>query len=293
MKNMQNKDFKVDFIGIGTSRSASTWIYECLREHPQICMSQPKETRFFAELNYDCGLNYYKKCFSHCKDKNIKGEYTPAYLTDERSPFLIKEHFPDIKLIVCLRNPIEKVFSSFVYAQKGGKTPSTKSFETHLKESNLIKTGEYYPYLKRYFNLFPKENILILIYEDIAKDSTKFIQRIYKFLNVNRDFIPENITKKMNSGDGKQSKFLFIPRTYFSLRKSLRKSKLGKKIRIILKLLKLNQLATAILKANRKYNRTFQKPLMNSQTRKFLQKHYDQDIKNLEKLINRDLSFWK
>ncbi len=119
---MQNKDFKIDFIGIGTGRSASTWIYECLREHSQICMSQPKETRFFNR-NYEKGLKWYYKRFQNCSSFSIKGEYSPGYLVSLETPLLIKKHFPDAKLILCLRNPTERAYSHYFLSKIRRKIP--------------------------------------------------------------------------------------------------------------------------------------------------------------------------
>ncbi|MFW6174033.1 MAG: hypothetical protein ACOC5T_09840 [Elusimicrobiota bacterium] len=76
---MNNNDFKVDFLGIGWPRCATSWIYECLKEHSEICMAEKKETHYFT-VNFKKGINYYHDCFKHCDLNAIKGEYSPDYI---------------------------------------------------------------------------------------------------------------------------------------------------------------------------------------------------------------------
>ena len=99
-----------DFIGIGASKAASSWIFSCLKEHPEICVSSKKEINFFNKpYNYNKGIEHYKSFFKHCPKKSIKGEFTPNYINSTQVPQLIHKHFPNVKIIACLRNPIDKI----------------------------------------------------------------------------------------------------------------------------------------------------------------------------------------
>ena len=117
---MDKKDFKVDFMGIGAQKGGTTWIAKCLSEHPDICMSEPKEILYFnkfSSFSNKCPINnYHKKTFSwyrkhflHCKKGQINGEFSAEYFYDKEAPRLIRKYFPDIKLIVLLdyRNNIK------------------------------------------------------------------------------------------------------------------------------------------------------------------------------------------
>ena len=118
-----DKDFNIDFIGIGTSKAGTTWVSEMLDAHPGICMSEPKEVNYFNEqnnysiniknYNYGKGFNWYKKHFLHWRTGQIIGEFTPKYLADLKAPLRIKNAFPDVKLIVCLRDPVDRAFSQY------------------------------------------------------------------------------------------------------------------------------------------------------------------------------------
>ena len=286
---MEN-DFKIDFLGIGAGKSATSWIFYCLREHPQICCSLKKETAFlgkrwweFGGGNYEKGMDWYKTFYTHCPPGTIKGEFCTRYLSDQDSPYLIKKHFPEVKIIVSLRNPIEGAFERYYSRWRGlGNKERPKTFGKAAEiEPRIIGDGFYYKHLKRYFELFPKENILVLIYEDIEKDPLGFIQKIYQFLGVNREFIPQNAYKNdLNSRE---------EITMRKLREQIQKNTKGQKILKILRWLKIY----GLIKSATSFSLFMYLPKLDQKTRKYLYSVYEEDIKSLEKLISRDLGFWK
>ncbi len=295
---MQNKDFKVDFIGIGTSRSASTWIYECLREHPQICMSRPKETQFFNR-NYEKELKWYYKRFQNCSSSLIKGEYSPGYFASLETPLLIKKHFPDAKLILCLRNPIERAYSHYFLSKIKRKIPPV-SFEQILNNpyykqyrERLIKPGFYYSHLTYWLKIFPRDQILILFYEDIKANPLKFIQNTYQFLDVDSQFSPPSIFRRITVLKEPKINFLNFYNLNYT-KKFLNQRSILKPIIKILKFFKIGFFLKRALRKNYAPPKTnLVKPKMESTTQEYLYQIYYEDIKNLEKLINKDLSFWK
>ncbi len=296
-----NCDFKIDFLGIGVPRAGTSWINTCLDEHPQICMSHPKEIQVLDDANkYKKGLGFYASFFSHCKEGQIKGEYSPGYMShvEEVNHALIKEHFPGIKFIVCLRNPIERAYSNYITHSLTQET-SIKTFEKALEgplKRFYIDAGFYYAPLKKFMELYPRENFLILITEDIAKDPVKFIQGVYRFLGVDPNFVPPSAHEEVNWPATNAMRLPFINlaianvRRFFFLR-----PKTTKPFVSFLKLLQFHKLADFIESANARTKglKRYQKPPMPETARKYLQGIYRDDIRNLEKLINRDLSFWR
>ena len=294
---MTKDQFKVDFIGIGAEKSATTWIAQCLQEHPKICVSIPKEVNFFnksywflrphKEWNYPKGIRWYKKHFKHCKDDQVKGEFSVHYMFDSDTAKLIKETFPKVRIICSLRNPIERAHSK--YQSTVGKYGRIfKSFEEAIKkEPEFIERGYYFKQLKPYYELFPRENILVLIYEDIQRNPVKFIQKIYRFLGVDDSFIPPSATKRINATQLKWGPGIkFLRESYLILTKL----PFGKKISKIAKIMRIKKLVKLVDLLAYRLSLT---PKINHSTRNYLIKIFKEDINNLEKLINRDLSFWK
>lgn len=282
----ENNNFKINFIGIGVQRSGSTWIADCLAEHPQICLSHPKEVHFFGTPKYKFGFGWYKKHFSSQADQ-ITGEFSVGYYASKAAAQQIKKHFPDIKIVVCLRNPIDRAFSN--YLSIASFEAKNKSFENWLLEHpEMIDRGKYFTHLKIYFDLFPKENILVVIYEDINKNPLKFIQRIYKFLKVDESFIPKTVQNRKNQS--KTYRYPIVKITTGKVIKYVYSLKYGINIANFLRLIGFKRILNLIERANTRP--IGQPPQISASTKKNLQEIYHWEIKNLEKLINQDLSSW-
>jgi len=284
----------VDFIGIGAPRCGTTWIARCLEEHPQLCISKPKETDYFRDINYYKGIDFYKSFFKHYKEGQKRGEYSTHYFFKEEVPRRIKVHNSEVKIIVCLRNPIERTYSHYRYHQARGGRVIMFDFGGIFKEEKMrefyLKPSRYYSNLKRYFDLFPRENILVLIYEDIKKDSVNFIQNVYEFLEIDKDFIPPSVEKKIlieeeGVRSQKLSKGMWQIENFFRQRNRSLYNFLKKKgFKAWKKIYSLNL---------SEHKESPEKRLIKPETREYLYKILESEIRNLEKLIDRDLSFWK
>ncbi|MHA1294819.1 MAG: sulfotransferase family protein [Promethearchaeota archaeon] len=294
-----------DFIGIGVIKAATTWIYVCLREHPEICVSTPKELHFFDELfNYKKGIRYYLSFFRHCPKDKIIGEFTPSYISTTQAPSRIYRHFPNVKLLVFLRNPIERAYSEYKYNIEQKQALSIyKTFEDILKKDRaFLERGFYYRQLKKFFDYFPKENILTLFYKDLKKDPVKFLQKIYKFLDLkNTNFIPPLVNKRTNVTGTRviQYKIPLITPLIYKIQSYITRSRLLKKLvdksgikQLFAKIVTFN--TKKVLKQNVEI---LSIPSIKPQTRTFLYNIYKEDIRKLEKvslkLLNKDLSFWR
>lgn len=293
----KNNDFKIDFMGIGVEKAASSWIAECLREHPQICFSKQKEIRFF-DKNYHRGLEFYESFFDHCESDKIKGEYTPRNLVKERVPQRVRKYFPQVKLIVCFRNPIERIYSHYHFKLSHNRIDPHFSFEEFLDNSpECIKQGYYYTHLQNWFKFFPQNQFIFLIHEDIKKDPLSSIQRVYRFLEVDDSFKPDSLNQRVNITPKKQFKsFLllrFLKRS-LAIARSCKQSRIGSFLVSLLKKLKFDELFRFIFHKNvkKKLKEKERKP-MSEETRKKLQQIYKDEIQDMEKLLNRDLSFWR
>lgn len=283
-------NLKLDFIGIGTGKSATTWIHKCLVEHPGVCVPKVKEVHFF-DRHYEEGIEWYEKFFSDCDQEKVIGEYTPGYLFVKNGAELIHKHFPSVKLILCFRNPLDRLVSKYYYEYSRGKT--ALNIDQRLNELDLEKFL-YFKSLQRYLNLFPKEQILVLIYDDIKKDSRSFVRKIYEFLEVDSDFIPDCLEKKTNVTMATTMKLSWLNKFMWKLRNYIRSGRFGK-IRVkLMRKIGLDKLAVKLFKLNKKKVNLekVEKIPPSQETILKIKKHYREDIKNLEKFLNRDLSSW-
>jgi len=289
----------VQFIGIGAPKSATSWIFQCLKEHPELCVSHPKETFFFSKnFLYKKGLRFYRTFFSHCKADKIRGEYSTNYMVSPKAAERIYKHFPKVKIIASLRNPIDRAISHYTYGLASrGRLSIYNSFEEAIqKDKNLIEKGFYHKQLNKFYEIFPRENIHIELYDDLKKDAEGSIKRIYQFLGVkNVSFIPVSIKKSVLKSDSFaiNTRIPLLNRLLYNLR-----TVLGKSTFLESKLInsRIHKLGKQIIKRNQRLTRNKSKSepvkITPHVTEKLFQ-IYKQDIEKLERLIDRDLSEWK
>jgi hypothetical protein len=292
-----------NFLIVGAAKAGTSSLHYYLKQHPQIYMSSLKEPKFFAFEGEDLDfqgpasnnikkfsvttLEQYQQLFAGVTDEIAIGEASPIYFEHPKAAQRIKSYLPDVKIIAVIRHPAERAFSAFSHLVREGY--ETLSFEEALqKETERInqkwiplfyyqQIGFYYTHLKRYFELFEREQIKIYLYEELATNSIDVIQDIFDFLNVERDFIPD-LTQKNVSGIPRSrllydlfTKNNFI-KDYF---KPFFSSKLRRKI--------YHTVTTKTLKP---------KPILELETKSNLIEIYRKDIINLQDLIQRDLSAW-
>jgi len=222
MKN----DSKIDFVGIGAEKSATTWIYRCLQEHPGIYIL-PKDNLIGSRFLGDS--TEYKHFLSLAQPGQLVGEFNILYLRHIEVLKKIKAENPDVKLIACLRNPITRAYSAYIHHYTlTGKPWIPFRQAIDLLPNEVTEPGFYFKYLKQVFESFDKENVLILIYEDIQRDPVEFIQKIYSFLGADKDFVPSKAKTKVATADFKLTKLGKI--THKKITPLLKKSKIGWKI---------------------------------------------------------------
>ena len=204
--NQQNKNIKPDFLYIGASKAGSSWLFECLRAHPEIFIPIAKDLQFF-NLYYDKGTDWYQAFFD-TKDAFLAyGEMSHDYFLSAKTAQRIYDFNPNIKLIACLRNPVDKILSNYNYAKRtylDKQVSFDEFFNNHSKykkdETHNMgrENANYYENLASFYKLFPSENILILFYDDLKSHPENFIQKVYSFLEVDKNFIPTMLNTTVN-----------------------------------------------------------------------------------------------
>jgi Sulfotransferase domain len=166
--------FRVDFVGVGATKSGTSWLATCLAEHPEVCIADCKELNYFCEkaiwpefrINHGLGPSWLADRFAHCKSGQRLGEFSPNYLCDPRSPHLIFRHNPQCRLIFCFRRPVEAL-ASFYY-QVRRESPVAETFEVFLDDNPEIqRMGLYHLHVQAFLKVFPRNQCLFLLLDDI------------------------------------------------------------------------------------------------------------------------------
>jgi len=192
-----------DFLIAGAPRCGTTWLYKLLDCHPQVYMAKPltPEPKFFlVDEIYDQGMNYYSNTwFSDVPQGKICGEKSTNYMENAKVPSRIHKHLPDVRLIFILREPGSRAFSNFLWSRMNGLEDKDFSVALDLEEEReqrlekkkryarphaYFSRGLYAKLLYPWFELFPREQILCLRYEDILKNTEHLAKQLYCFLNI-------------------------------------------------------------------------------------------------------------
>ncbi len=213
-----------NFLVIGSSRSGTTSLYHHLGNHPQAYVTPVIEPRFFAFE--DSALDFagpgdhllrhrvierwddYIDLFSAAQGQRAVGEVSPAYLCSADAARRIHRRVPGARILAILRNPVERAVSSFCLERLDGFEPEDSlraaiGKEESRREANWSYVwryhhrGLYHRHLRRYFDLFPREQIGVWLYEDWEPDSGRtLLEAVFAFLGLEPHLgVPDEVVR--------------------------------------------------------------------------------------------------
>lgn len=209
-----------DLIIVGAQKSGTTSIWNWLRDHPECYMSDVKEPHYFASFGPTPTLLKkgwfvrdpiaYANLFKNAKDNQICGEASPSYLFDPTSANKILKSNPNTKIIIGLRDPLERAYSEYQMNVFAGI--EKRKFLTAISEdSTLIKEdwnspplyfelSKYGTQVKRYSEIFPKDQIYFITNEDLNNNTKQEMINLSKFLAISEEFWEDYAFVRMNVG---------------------------------------------------------------------------------------------
>jgi hypothetical protein len=291
----------VDFIGVGCLKSGTTWLAKCLGLHPEIACNYKmgeKDLSFFNNKhirgtfdtnfsNYHKGINWYYSNLPYKEGSNVLGEFSVNYILDPVAPERIYNLFPETKIIVSIRNPTDMLFSLYNFLKSGVMYEMPNTFDEFMKLERNYKTAFYGEQIERYIKLFPKENIHIIIFDDIVNKPEFVLKSLYNFLGVkNINFLPDNYKKKVNK--------TFIPRSSLIHKSSKYIINIlkNRRLEFIFEFTRRNVFFIRLYSKINKVERKVSNKLSVDKKSDYL-KLFKEDIIKLEKISELDLSIWK
>ena len=185
-----------EFIVIGSQKAGTSSLFVGLNRHPQVYMAPEKELNYFYDDSlFIQGPHRYAEFFKDAPEDSICGEASPGYICHPRSPGRIHRQIPNVKLIVTLRDPVERAYSQYWDNRRQlaeGRTfgalldgPQHQVFNPDRK--NYFTRGLYSVYLERYLALFPREQLLIIQFDELKTDPDQVYRRCFEFIGVDPD----------------------------------------------------------------------------------------------------------
>ena len=175
-----------NFLHLGPSKTGSTWLHEVLIDHPEIYFTGAKDLYFFSRC-YDRGLSWYSTQFRDARPEHkIVGEFSPEYLACREAPERILDCLgPDVRLMVTLREPTARTFSSYLYLNRHQLVAAT--FRDAVRSSpTLMDQSCYATHLRNYLRLFDRQALYVAIFDDLEADPQAFLDEVTRWLGVDR-----------------------------------------------------------------------------------------------------------
>jgi len=187
----------IDFVVVGCRKCATTWLYELLLRHDEVCVSSlVKQSGYFTK-NFHKGAQWFYNLFDTCTNDIVLGEVDPEIITSPNGIMNIKEFSPEAKIIAIFRNPAELFYSSYQHSiRKGDLEDSPEG--AWRNASQFREELQFGKMVHLIYKHFSKEQVLILLYEDIERDPVKFLNKIASFLQIKNKFADSIVNKRIN-----------------------------------------------------------------------------------------------
>lgn len=306
---------KPDFFIVGAAKSGTTSLYHYLRQHPEIYFSPIKEPNFFSDdidvskfssiykrntfldtekyfsnkflqklsITFVRNITNYQRLFELGSNFKARGESSTSYLYSNKAAQNIYDYNPQSKIIVILRNPMERAFSHYKMALRSGHTKLKfkDAVEKDLKAKNkgwgiselFVDLGLYYDQLMRYYSIFPIDQIKVFLFSDLKNSTEKVLKESFEFLEVKNVKIEDKTI--YNPAKSPQNVWFNYYLTRIGL-KNLLKSLVPESI--------IYSIKKSFLRPD--------KNILSENDFKFLLNIYEEDIKKTANVLNQDLSSW-
>jgi hypothetical protein len=278
---------------VGVAKAGTTALYHYLGEHPDVYMSPVKEPGYFATGYGVETWEEYLALFAGAGGAAAIGEATPRYFHDPDAPGRIAEALPGVRIVVLLRQPVERALSHYVMLANNSAAirpePFADFFRRHLHDVDRWHEGDlgarglamgfYAGSLARWLDRFGRDRVAVYLDDDLRRDPQATMAGLYAFLGVDPAFRPD-LGKRYNVGQG-------LPRSGGVQRLVYHASGLKRLAQRVLPDGVREAARRALLRLNQG-----QKPALTPEERRTFTAVYREDIRRVEQLIGRDLSAW-
>lgn len=277
---------KAGFIGIGAQKCATSWLHDILAGHNEVATSDPKELNYF-NANYERGDHWYEQHFDVVATSKIAGEFSPNYFMSGDAVERAYRYNPDMRLLVLLRDPVDRMFSNHLHEIRKKHIPEDLSFADAMERNPAYSMQSHYKLcISRWLDVFPREQLLVLFAEDISTQPKTAFEKLALHLGISSDVDDQALGKRSHESVSVKSE---------ALRDTLRfGGNLARKAGVgsAVETLKSAPGISSLLNANKKDLRTLV-PSMPAETRKRLEELFQPDMEFVADLTNRPDLPWR
>lgn len=312
----------VGFFTVAAPRAASTWFTRCVDEHPELHVGSHGEKNFFFRSDRThlgdprCPR---EEQWAHYRDlyhdpeppapDAMLGDTSVNLLYDtERAPQLLRDLYPDAKLMLLVRDPVARSHSEYWYFQWGSRTMDLKPFgegvrnppfdpdgslREHLRgehdpfdeavrENPIIERSRYHTYLEPWLDVWPRDQVEAFFHLDLKEDPEAFYRDVFRFLEVEPGFRPPTLDEQVNESRKREGWFATLEEVAVGLRRA--------GLDPVMDAVNKVGLADAIRDLGWS---SPEKPDLDPETEAILRERFEPEVEGLEEVFGRDLSAWK
>lgn len=273
-----------NFLVIGAQRSGTSLLHQILKNHPEIFVPQRRKEVHYFDRYFTRETEWYESYFpasAAASRYRAVGEVTPDYLGAPDVPARICDMLPEARLVAILRHPVDRAYSWYNFSRRNFN--ESRDFESFLRaDQTVLLYGLYHQHLERYLTYFSRESLLILIYEELITNPGEALSELADFLGLTRAWPSPStlVAKKVNT-----SELPRLPLCYSVIRRAaaiLTRHDVNWPVRIARRVGVRKWLGGGTLP-----------PPMSPETRAWLESFFEEDIRKLAALLQRDLGIWK
>jgi hypothetical protein len=274
-----------NFLVIGAQRAGTTLLHRIFEAHPEVYVPLRRKEVHYFDIYRDRGVDWYAKFFppeGEAGRYRAIGEVTPDYLFEPSAPRLIHELLPNCGLIVSLRNPVNRAYSSYLHYYVRDRNDKRSFADVVAQEEEIVQRGFYSKQIDRYLQFYPRDRLLVLIYEELVADPSGQLERVAGFLGLERGWeAPEALMQdRVNASE--------IPRfrAAFALARRLGASFTRSDLDWVVRLAKRKGIQNL-------FGRGAAAPPLAPAHRQMLQDLYRDEVTTLESMLGREVPSWR
>lgn len=269
-----------NFYVVGAPKAGTTSLYEYLKPHPDVFLPEYKEMRMFEPEHPDSAdVALYRDQYAGATGYRAIGDTTASYLGNPLVADRIREVSPDARIVIMLRDPVERAYSHYLNLQRVIDEPAA-SFREALRRYDdpssqyrwlsrvYVEEGLYYESVRRYLATFGRQQVLVLLFDDLRKNPNQLLAQIGRHIGIDPGFFGQLDFSEVHN-------VYYVPRS--------------RAVRWARDVTSNWGVPASLKKAVRPLLFTFKKPQMDQESRTQLQNLYDPDIVRLEDLLGQKL----
>jgi hypothetical protein len=200
------------FFIVGAPKAGTTSLHAYLQRHPEVFMPDRKEPHYFSRFEVDPAFDnfrppirdpkVYQELFTGSAGFKAVGEASSSYLSDAGAASKIKAAVPEAKIIISLRNPVQRAYSHYLMECREGR--ESRPFLEALAADQArpqkgwgisvqyVELGLYADQVDRFIRMFGRPNVKVLLFEELTRDTASVMREVALFLGVNPDLFPDS-----------------------------------------------------------------------------------------------------